>query len=92
MSENQQSPAPPVFPHGASEEGNEVREACSDVITSVCQLKDIIDVSPDDADEEHRVATKYIHVLSAIADLTQAVVAYIEPENIWQRAHSEEPY
>ncbi len=76
----QQGPAEPVFPHGASEEGNEVREACSDVITAVCRLKDIIDVSPDDANEEHEVASKYIDALLAVADLTQAVVAYMEPD------------
>ena len=76
-----QEPDPPVFPHGASEEGDEVREACSDVITAVCQLKDIIDVSPDDDDEEHVVATKYIYVMGAIAELTTAVCAYMEPSD-----------
>ncbi len=82
----QQAPDPPVFPHGASEEGNEVRESCSDVITAVCQLKDIIDVTPDDADEERRVARRYISVVSAIADLARTVEAYMEP------ADGGEPY
>ena len=81
MCENQQSPAPLVFPHGASEEGDEVREACDDVITAACRLKDIIDVSPDDDNEYHDVAAKYIYVMGAVADLTKAVVAYMEPDD-----------
>ena len=81
MCENQQSPAPLVFPHGASEEGDEVREACDDVITAACRLKDIIDVSPDDVDEAYVVTCKYLDVMSNIADLTQAVLVYNEPDD-----------
>lgn len=81
----QEAPALPIFPHGASEEGNEVREACSDVITAACRLKDIIDVSPDDDNEEHQVARRYIDVMSAIADLTNAVIAYNGRTPEWSR-------
>ncbi len=77
----QESPALPTFPHGASEEGDEVRDACHEVITAVCRLKDIIDVSPDDDDEEHQVTRKFLDVIGAIADLTKAVVAYNEPDD-----------
>lgn len=83
MNGNDQAPDPLVlvFPHGASEEGDEVRDACSDVISTVCQLKDTIDVSPDDEDEEQQVTSKYFYVMSAIADLTKAVAAYNEPSD-----------
>ena len=77
----QEGPALPVLPHGASDEGDEVRDACFDVISAVCCLKDIIDVSPDDDDEEHQVTSKFIYVISALAELTKAVVAYNEPED-----------
>ncbi len=75
----QEAPALTTFPHGASEEGDEVREVCSDVISAVCRLKDIIDVSPDDEREEYQVMRKFIDVVGAMADLTKAVSAYNEP-------------
>ncbi len=77
----QEAPALPVLPHGASEEGDEVRDACHEVITAVCQLKDIIDVSPDDEGEASRVMGRYIDVQSAMADLTKGVIAYNEPDD-----------
>ncbi len=77
----QEAPILPTLPHGASEEGDEVRDACLDVISAVCCLKDIIDVSPDDDDEEHQVTSKFIYVIGAIADLTKAVAAYNEPSD-----------
>ncbi len=76
----QEAPAlTPLRSGGASEEGDEVRDACLDVIAAVRCLKDIIDVSPDDDDEERKVTRKFLDVVGAIADLTKAVSAYNEP-------------
>lgn len=75
----QEAPTLMPLPHGPSDEGDEVRDACLDVISAVCQLKDIIDVSPDDDDEEQQVNSKFISVVSSVADLTKAVIAYNEP-------------
>ncbi len=77
----QESPALPTFPHGSSEEGDELRDACSEVISAACRLWDIIDVSPDDDNEAQQVTRKFLDVIGAIAVLTQTVVAYNEPED-----------
>lgn len=65
--------------HVESEEGIEVREACSDVIWSVDYLRDSIDTN-DDSDRS-LASLKYLYLMSAIADLTKAMVTYLEPED-----------
>lgn len=76
----QEGPALPTLPHGATPGGDELGDACREVITAVCQLKDIIDASPDD-DAEHQMNCKFIDVVGAVIVLTQAVAAYNEPED-----------
>ncbi len=70
---------PPLRAGGATPEGDEVREECGEIITSVCQLKDIID-SADDVDKS-LAPSKYLYVMMAVADLTKALVTYLEPED-----------
>lgn len=77
----QKSPELPTLPLGASDEGDEVRDVCSDVIQAVCRLRDIIDASPEDDDEAQQVTSKFLDVVSAVADLTKSVVVYNEPED-----------
>ena len=62
-----------------TEEGIEVREACSDVISSVGYLLDSID---SDGDPDRSLSPlKYLYLMSSVADLTKAMVTYLEPED-----------
>lgn len=63
-----------------SDEVNEVREACEDIISAVGRLKDSIGLVSDDAGKG-LVPLQYLYMLSAIADLTKAVIVYMEPED-----------
>ena len=75
----QKGPALHTLLHGESDEGNEVRDVCSDVISAVGYLRDSI----DSADDENKslAPLKYLYLMSAIADLTKALVTYLEPED-----------
>ena len=79
----QKGPTLTPLPHGdgesSTEEGIEVREACSDVISSVGYLLDSID-SDDDPDRSLS-PLKHLYMMSAVADLTKAMVTYLEPED-----------
>lgn len=70
---------PPLNSGSATAAGDDVRDACHDVITVVVQLKDIIDAEDDD----HMASRRYINVMSMIAELTKAVVTYMEPKDDW---------
>ena len=75
----QKAPTLTPFPHGASDEGGDVNDSCVDVILAVGDLRDSID-SADDADKS-LAPLKYLYLMSAIADLTKALVTYLEPED-----------
>ena len=72
-----------TLPHGKSDEGDEVQEACLDVVSAVNDLKDSIAGSGgtgDDADKS-LVPLYYLYLMSTIADVTNALVTYLEPED-----------
>ena len=75
----QTGPAWTPLSHVDTEEGIEVREACSDVISSVGYLLDSID--SDDDPDRGLSPLKYLCLMSAVADLTKAMVTYLEPED-----------
>ena len=62
-----------------SEEGLEVNDSCVDVILAVGYLRDSIDA--DDDSDRSLAPLKYLYLMSAIADLTKAMVTYLEPED-----------
>ena len=77
----QEAPILTPLPNDESptDEGIEVREACSDVISSVGYLLDSID--SDDDPDRGLSPLKYLYLMSAVADLTKAMVTYLEPED-----------
>ena len=75
MSNDISPPLPTLRTGGATPAGDEVREACGEIITSVCRLKDITDPEGDEF-----FTQRYMDVMSDLADLTRAVGEYMEPD------------
>ena len=65
--------------HVESDEGREVNDSGVDVILAVGYVRDSID-SDDDPDRS-LAPLQYLYLMSAIADLTKAMVTYLEPED-----------
>jgi hypothetical protein len=58
-----------------------VGEACDDVISAVNLLREVVAENVfDDPDTAQAVNAMYLYVHQAIAELTQAVVAFTEPD------------
>ncbi len=58
-----------------------VSEACDDVIAAINYLRKVVD--EEDSEVRHRaglIIREYVNVQQAIAELTQAVVMYTEPD------------
>lgn len=56
-------------------EGDVLAETCDDLIRSVHFLREIVNMPGDGF-----VAQRHLDVMGAVADLTQAVVTYLEPD------------